>query len=49
MSSLLRRFLPKRPEDVSEQYQRHGYHLFRSAFPQEQVSALADSLHETER
>jgi hypothetical protein len=45
MSNLLRRFLPRRienVEDVNEQYQRRGYHLFRAAFPREQVGTLAD-------
>jgi hypothetical protein len=39
MNDLLRYVLKGR---VNRQYHQHGYHVFRSAFPSEQVGALAD-------
>jgi hypothetical protein len=39
MNDLLRYVLKGR---VNRQYRQHGYHVFRAAFPSEQVSALAD-------
>ena len=30
---------------MNEQYQKHGYHLFRSALPEDEVTALAGMVH----